>query len=223
MKVIRSKRKTIALIITSTGELMVRAPMRTPKNQIEELVRRKSGWIEEKQALMRQFAAEAQPHHFEPGETFYYLGKEYPLELVDHPRIALSFNGTCFQLARAAQPQAAGIFSRWYRQQAAQFLPTRVAALASQYGFLVQKVRITSARTRWGSCSTRGTLSFPWRLVMAPAPVIDYVVIHELAHLKEHNHSARFWAVVAGILPQYRELLAWLMHNGHKLEIGSPD
>ena len=80
-------------------------------------------------------------------------------------------------------------------------------------------MKITDARTRWGSCSTRGSLNFSWRLVMAPPAVIDYVILHELAHLKIHNHSSNFWSRVAQLVPDYREHKKWLEQNGHLLAI----
>jgi predicted metal-dependent hydrolase len=90
---------------------------------------------------------------------------------------------------------------------------------AAQYGLRYEKIRITSAQTRWGSCSPKGTLSFTWRLVMAPLEVIDYVVIHELAHLRVKNHSKTFWAEVESMLPDYTRHVAWLRKNGKFLTL----
>ena len=98
-------------------------------------------------------------------------------------------------------------------------LTERVEFFAHAQGFKVKKIRISSARTRWGSCSAKGTLSFTWRLVMAPPDVIDYVVVHELCHLKELNHSKAFWAQVEAILPDYKTRRKWLKDNGAKLHL----
>jgi len=92
-----------------------------------------------------------------------------------------------------------------YKQRAKQLLPEKTAAFAEQMGLKPRAVKINSAKTRWGSCSALKNLNFSWRLAMADDGVIDYVVVHELAHLREMNHSARFWAIVAGVLPDYRE------------------
>ncbi len=81
--------------------------------------------------------------------------------------------------------------------------PMLVSLLAARHGFSPSKVRISSARTRWGSCSTKGTISLTWRLVMLPMPLIEYVILHELTHLKHHNHNAQFWAALQTILPDY--------------------
>jgi hypothetical protein len=90
-----------------------------------------------------------------------------------------------------------------------------VVHYARLYNFHYQKIRLSSARTRWGSCSARGTLSFTWRLIMSPPEIIDYVVIHELAHTIHHNHSPQFWGLVGSILPDYAEKRKWLKHNSH--------
>jgi predicted metal-dependent hydrolase len=86
-----------------------------------------------------------------------------------------------------------------------------------EYGFREMKVRISSARTRWGSCSQKGNLSFTWRLVMAPPDVIDYVVVHELCHTREMNHSRSFWEQVEAILPDFRQRRRWLKEYGKLL------
>jgi predicted metal-dependent hydrolase len=95
----------------------------------------------------------------------------------------------------------------------------RVAWYAAKYGFTYKQVKITSAQTRWGSCSAKGTLSFAWRLVMAPVPEIDFVVVHELVHTVEKNHGKAFWAKVKAILPDYKQRIEWLEVNGHLLKL----
>jgi predicted metal-dependent hydrolase len=96
-------------------------------------------------------------------------------------------------------------------------LTERVLAIAGKHAFRYQKIRISSARTRWGSCSSRGTLSFTYRLVMAPPDVVDYVVMHELVHTQVRNHSKTFWNKVQELMPDYKTRLAWLKKNGKYL------
>ena len=129
-------------------------------------------------------------------------------------RPALAFDGVAFRLARSSLPKAAGLFETWYKQQARLFLAERVSAIAAKHAFHYQNIRISSARTRWGSCSSRGTLSFTYRLVLAPLEVVDYVVMHELVHTQIHNHSKTFWNKVAELMPDYQSRLAWLKKNG---------
>jgi len=222
-KLIRSSRKTIAIIVERDGQLVVRAPLRASNAQILRFVEEKSAWIRAKQEAAWQRKDQAAPHQFANGESFLYLGQSYPLKWVEivpsGSRAILSFYEGRFWLAKASLPRAKEILTLWYKQQARQVLDQRVRLYASQFHLSFSQVKITSARTRWGSCSTRGTLSFTWRLVMAPQEVIDYVVIHELAHLLEKNHSKRFWDQVAAMLPDFQQQEKWLKQNGHRLNL----
>ncbi len=105
----------------------------------------------------------------------------------------------------------------WYRRQARTIITERLVYWNTQYGFTYQRVAIKEQKTRWGSCSRKGNLNFNWRLLLAPLSILDYVVIHELCHLKEQNHAPRFWALVAQSCPDYRERRRWLRIHGHEL------
>ena len=212
-KIIRSKRKTIALIIQPDGELLVRAPQRATKKQINEMVDQHVDWIAKKQAKARAAQKAFAPRQFIEGEKFPFLGEIYTLQLVKNVKPILDLNGD-FQLAQSAMGQAELIFEKWYKGQARKVFLDRVEFYSSEYGFNYSKLRLSSARTRWGSCSSKGTLSLTWRLVMAPMKIIDYVVVHELSHLREHNHSSKFWAQVGAILPDYKARRKWLKENG---------
>jgi predicted metal-dependent hydrolase len=152
-----------------------------------------------------------------PGEEFDYLGNAYPLEIVTDQRKSLMLADGKFKLAASAQAKAAIVFERWYKEQARQVLNERVDFHACQHGFRYSSVGITSARTRWGSCSAAGALNFSWRLIQAPMEAVDYVVIHELVHTLIHNHSRRFWTKLEQIMPDYRERRKWLRSNGQRL------
>ena len=217
-QLIRSSRKTVSLVVTPEGKLVVRAPLRLSKARIDELIARKTDWIARHQAKALQNAPATPLERFTDGQLFWYLGQPYPLKIVDHQQAALTFVGA-FLLARRALPQAEQVFQTWYRQQAAQILAERTALLSKSSGLAYQAVKITSARTRWGSCSATDTLSFPWRLVMAPLPVIDYVVVHELVHTIERNHQKKFWETVAILAPAYQEHRQWLKSNHANLRI----
>jgi hypothetical protein len=111
------------------------------------------------------------------------------------------------------------LIEAWYRQQARQLIGERLAWYSRKHGFQFKKIRISGARTRWGSCSTTGTLSFTWRLVMAPIELIDYVVVHELVHTQIKNHSPAFWEALAVIMPDHKAHRAWFRTNGHTLTL----
>ena len=215
-KLVRSKRKTLSLIVETDGTLTVRAPLRMKEADIRRFIEVKRDWIKRKQAKAREEAVSSR--QYMDGETFWYLGREILLRIVPSGKPALVLDGS-FNLTKSAQPQAETIFSAWYKRQARKVLTERVEFYGRKYAFKVGKIRISSARTRWGSCSSKETLSFTWRLVMAPLDVIDYVVVHELCHLKEMNHSKAFWARVEAILPDYRGRRKWLKVNGAKLHL----
>jgi predicted metal-dependent hydrolase len=214
-QIVRSRRKTMALIVKPDGSVLVRAPMRTSRAVIEEFVRKNAPWIEKKKAEARQ-ALPPLPRQYVSGETFPYLGTYFPLEIVEVQGEPLRLNGS-FKLAASHQHRAASVFERWYREQARQLLSARVEFYARQHGFHYNGIRITSARTRWGSCSASGSLSFSWRLIQSPLAVVDYVVLHELAHTVVHNHSKTFWQTVGTMMPNYGEHRKWLREHGRQL------
>jgi predicted metal-dependent hydrolase len=216
---VRSRRRTVALIIQPDGTLTVRAPLHTPEAVIRHFVQDHSSWIIKKQALVRS-APPPLVKAFVAGEKFLYLGQEFPLTIVGTQRSPLTLDAAGFHLAGSHLPDARQVFSHWYRVQAARRISERVVFYAQEHKFSYRKVRISSARTRWGSCSTAGTLSFTWRLVLAPLQVIDYVVLHELLHTRIKNHSPDFWLKLAEIMPDYKRHLAWLKKNGRFLTLG---
>lgn len=215
-QLIRSKRKTIALIVRPDGTLIVRAPLRASSASIREFVEKNIEWIEKKQAEARAVVLPA-PKKYMSGEKFEYLGNVYPLEVSPRQKKILLFEDGTFKLAEAAQPQAELALERWYRTQAQKIIQERVNLYALREDVHYAKIGITSARTRWGSCSSTGSLNFSWRLIQAPIEIVDYVVVHELVHTVFHDHSRRFWMRVEQILPDYRERRNWLKRNGHRL------
>ncbi|MFH2038195.1 MAG: SprT family zinc-dependent metalloprotease [Chloroflexota bacterium] len=216
-QIIHSRRKSIAIIIQGDGKLVVRAPLRISKTRIQEFVLSKTDWIQAQQA--KAASRKTPTHAFINGEVFLFLGKKIPLEIVENASRSLTFD-TCFRLRKIDQPQAGGIFIKWYQEQARQIFTSRVKFFAQKYNFSYSKIRLSSARTRWGSCSSKGTLSFTWRLVMAPLEIIDYVVLHELVHLHIQNHSSLFWKKVQEYMPDYKKRRAWLKAHGYQLSLG---
>ncbi len=212
---IRSKRRTIALIVERDGTLTVRAPKRATSSQIMTFVQEKVNWIVRTRERLRSVIDIPKKQYLD-GEKFLFLGNEYELKLTGPQRPALKF-AHGFYLAHTSQKRGEFAFASWYKEQAFVVISERATIFAQGYGFTPKQIKITSARTRWGSCSPNGTLNFTWRLVMAPMDVIDYVVIHELAHLRVKNHSKRFWKVVEDILPGYRLQRKWLRENGERL------
>lgn len=170
---IRSRRRTVALVINEEAKLIVRAPLRLPEREIFAFIDRQRSWIERKQA---ELAARPQP------------------------RIL------------TAQERAEA------RQQAEVKLRERCRYFTELTGLRPKSVRITSAIRRWGSCGAKGTINFSWRLALVPEAVADYVVVHELVHLVEPNHSRSFWAKVRQVMPDFRARRRWLRENGERVK-----
>jgi len=217
-QVIRTDRKSIALIVKRDGTLVVRAPNNATDEQISSTINRKSIWIEAKQQEVLSTYPQTSKKEFVNGEGFLYLGKSYRLKIISKGDAPLKLD-TFFLLDQNALTNAKSVFIDWYKDKANDVLSDRVAWYSKKSGISIKQIKITSANSRWGSCSAKGTLSFPWRLVMAPVPVIDYVVIHELVHISEKNHSKTFWNQVHALMPDYENKIAWLEINGHTLNI----
>jgi predicted metal-dependent hydrolase len=217
-KIIRSNRKTFSLEIKPDGQLIVRAPRAASMALIESMVANKEDWITKTKGRLARQYPQIRPKSFIPGETFYYLGEKYPLRLTDRKNPLLDLDGE-FLLAKGAQARAKALFIEWYREETRRITDDIVQKYIHQYHFRVNKVRITSARTRWGSCSTKNNLNFTYRLSMAPLDVIDYVVVHELVHLKIRNHSKKFWNNLEAIKPGYKVNRKWLREHGALLTL----
>jgi len=216
-KLIRSKRRTIALIIERDGSLTVRAPMRAPHAAIETFVQQKTDWITRTREKMKSVQPILGKQYID-GEKFLLLGSSFDLKLVGLQKHSLHFNSG-FTLRSAAQTKGEQVFTRWYKERALEIISERVKQYSQQYNFTPKQVKISSAKTRWGSCSSSGTLNFTWRLVMAPLDVIDYVVVHELVHLRVKDHSSKFWKAVEAIYPEYKKQRKWLRENGERLNL----
>lgn len=216
-EIVRTDRKTIAITIQKDGRIIIRAPRHTSNARIQQFMVEKQDWILSKQRAAQERAATIPCHQFQPGEIFLYLGNSYPLEWSEWANPRLELIDGRFLLAANFTHNAGGAFTHWYRQQAKTVISERVRLFADIHRLHYDGVSITAARTRWGSCSAKGRLRFTWRLMMAPLPVVDYVVVHELAHLVVKNHSQLFWGQVASMMSDYAQFRQWLKDYGHQL------
>ena len=216
-RVIRSKRKSIALVVTPEANLVIRAPMKVSLDYINELVGKNLRWIDRKIQEVKS-KPRILAKNFIDGEKFLYLGKPYPLRITDGRKLPFSFENE-FVMDRIYQSIARKLFIDWYKKEAKKVISKRVRLYSKLTSLKYKKICITNANSRWGSCSAKGNLNLTWRLIMASLSVIDYVVIHELAHLEYRNHSRRFWQKVKAILPDYETSKKWLKHNGYILKI----
>ena len=218
-RIVRSKRKTFSIEVERDGSLVVRAPMKASMKSITGMVRTKSRWIARKQHQALEKYGSIAPKRFVKGERFLYLGNPYPLMIGNATNPPLTFDNMNFLLSDEYVAKARESFIDWYRQQARSVISERVQRYSSPSDIRYGKLKITNAQKRWGSCSARGNLCFSWRLAMAPREVIDYVIVHELAHIEHKDHSRQFWDRVERVLPDYRSRRKWLKDNDHLLTL----
>jgi len=217
-KVIRSKRKTISLQVSDDATLIVKAPFEVSDKIINRVILKHIEWIDKKKKEIKLRDIKFFKKEFINGEGFLFLGDYYRLKLVENQEIPLDFeNG--FYFSKEYLAHAKEIFIDWYKERAYQKISERVMWYAQKRGFKYNKINITNAQKRWGSCSHRNNLNFSWRLIMAPLPVVDYVVVHELVHLDEKNHSKAFWNKVKMLMTDYKKHQEWLKRNGHLLRL----
>ncbi|TAL68955.1 MAG: M48 family peptidase [Bacteroidetes bacterium] len=218
-RLIRTNRQTMVIVIENDASVTVRAPKRVPKKEILDFVKSKKNWIVEKQREAALKVRQARAKKFVEGEMFMYLGKQYPLIITEETNYALKFSKGNFILHTKCQPTAYQIFINWYKKIAYKYLSQRIEYYSGISGIKYKNIKINSAQSRWGSCGLKGTINFTWRLLLASPNIIDYVVVHELAHMKELNHSPKFWSIVKSIYPDFLSARKWLADNGHILNI----
>jgi len=203
-KLVRSRRKTVAIHITKNAEVEVRAPLIMPKSEIDKFVAEKEKWIETHLTQRKDINNEKISFTLTYGDMILLRGKMYYIRAKDGTNAG--FDGECFYLPPNLNSD---IIKRTviqiYTAMAKFIIKNSVNEYSKRMNVIPTAVRIMNAKTRWGSCSGKNRINFSWRLVMADDDVIDYVVVHELAHTIEHNHSPRFWAIVNKILPDYKQ------------------
>lgn len=215
-KLFRSRRRTIGLEISQDAKLVVRAPIRASLADIQTILIKKRNWIIKNQEFLRERNDQYTPKKFINGESFYYLGKMYQLNLTSEGTIRLT---GYLEFPKTLLLDAHCKLTQWYKTAAHEKIKERVELYSKITALPYKQVKISNARKRFGSCSLRGNLNFSWRLIMAPLYVIDYVVVHELVHLEEHNHSQRFWQKVKLIFPGHQQAKEWLKKNEYLLKI----
>ena len=213
-KIIRSRRRTIALQVNSDATLTVRIPYGVSMEYVERFIADKKSWIEKKQEKFRTLGIKHKPKQFSAGEEFIFAGKSYPLEVVPGTaaRILLTPDGK-LRITEKCLDVPKHYIEWFYKQFAKKYLTGRLAELARAFGYKYNSIKINSAKTRWGSCSMRGNINFSWRLVIMPPEMIDYVIVHELVHLEIKDHSTRFYARMSELMADHKQREKWLKEN----------
>ncbi|TDX52962.1 M48 family metallopeptidase [Orenia marismortui] len=224
-----SRRKTVGIIVDPQDGVIVRVPKDLAEAEIATIVKKKGSWITEKQRLLQEVKAPPKPKEFMSGEKLMYLGRRYRLKVVttdETNKVEVGLIKGKFIIKAPLSLQEdnrreaiRGAVIDWYKEHAKNKIKARVNYYAPKLDVEPNLINVKEQKKRWGSCSSLGNLNFNWKIIMAPMSIVDYIVVHELAHLRHHNHSSEFWELVEAIISDYNERKEWLRVNGRQLAL----
>ena len=209
-----ARRKTLELVVDRGGELRLIAPKHLEHEVMASFVREQRFWLYSKLAEKELYLKPKPKKEFVNGEGFPYLGRSYRLLLVDEQEVPLKLDAGRFKLRRRDAGRGREHFVRWYRAHGKPWLIKRAEPWSKLLGVGVPPIDIKDLDHRWGTCTQEGEVSFHWATVLLPARMVDYVIVHELAHLLEFNHTPAFWNHVIRVLPDYAQRKDWMAKNG---------
>ena len=214
-------------MVKTSGEVIIRAPRKFKSELIHKMVQKRRDWVLKK---LNQFATlRTNLQHqlaFVNGKSILFQGNicSVQVHLIEKKRTRIEFQGNVFHVFvnenlgdEEKELSIRKKMMEWFKKQAFEFISLRIDQIKVPINVKPKKITIRNQKTRWGSCSSSGTLNFNLRLLMAPIPIIDYVIIHELCHLREKSHSKQFWAFLASIMPDFKEKKQWLKTYGLRL------
>lgn len=211
--IIRSHRKTIALHVLPDGTVEIKAPFLMPKFFINRFIEKNKEWIDKRTKHIQQKLALQKTYN--EGEKFLYLGEEYILKIGNYTSIGAK-NGE-FLFPQALLFRIKKEIESWYITQAKEIITTETKRYALEMKTSFTSLTFSDTKSQWGRCTHDNRLQFSWRLVMTPLLVLRYVVVHELAHTFEKNHSYLFWSKVRSVNPSYKQQIKWLKEHGNTL------
>jgi len=219
-----TSRKTTDIVIERDGAVVVRPPRDLAPERVDALIEKKKIWIYRSLAEWRDMNATAVVREWVNGETFLYLGRSYRLALIEDQSCSLKLERGRFCLNRrlidkAGVAAAKKAFESYYAEKAQQRITSRIKYFSPKVGVIPSSIQVKELGFRWASCSSKGVLSFHWKCMMASPKVIDYIIVHELCHLHQRDHSDAFWNEVDRVMPDYRERKNWLKMNGAALDL----
>jgi predicted metal-dependent hydrolase len=219
-EVVRStRRKKLTITVDRDRTVVVHAPAKTTDHEIRDVIETKRAWLFEKIRHEQKYQDLPHPPGKEliNGESALYLGREYRIEIANTSSRAVEFD-LRFIIPKTHHAKRREVLKTWYLERAKKLILPRVHAHGNQLGVTFSQANIVDNRYRWGSCTVRDHVNFNWRLIKAPMFVVDYVIIHELAHLLEPNHTPGFWNIVHANAPHAEKAKSWLKQHGQLLE-----
>jgi predicted metal-dependent hydrolase len=216
----RSRR--LRLVVHPDGAVEAVVPCATPDRDVDRLIGTHRDWLVSRVTVARERAAIAPRLELARPHQVSLHGRWVPMVKDATARAEARMRDGVLVVGGRTDPDATAALNRWYRREARRIVEATVARHAQRLGVSHGPVAIRDPRTRWGSCSRRGALSFSWRLVLAPSEVLEYVVVHELCHVVEPNHSKAFWRLVDASRPGWQAEAAWLRTHGHELHAFDP-
>jgi len=218
-KVIKSNRKTFCIEIDDYGKIILRIPKNSSDLEIERFLNKHKKWIYKKLKVIEKRKIELYPKKFNEGEMFLFLGNFYKLKIVKNQKEKIMLNNNEMNISDKYKTDIRKVIIEFYKKKAFEIISDRVNFYSKKYGYDYNKIKLTSANKRFGSCTNKGNLNFTFRLIMVPIEVIDYVVVHELVHLVDKTHKKSFYEKVEKILPDYKKRIKWLNDNSYLLKI----
>ena len=222
---VRSARRRSLGIEVCKAKVVVRVPQFVATSEAEQFVRAKSTWIQQKLAQQSQQIESAPLRQYLPGSQVPFLGSHLSLVINRQSQAAVVQYGDQLILGlssrsrQSPEEQARRLVSQWYQQKALQLLTLKTNVLVARAGLVHRGVTVKATRSKWGHCTAQGAIQYNWQILLAPEPVVDYLVAHEVSHLRHHNHGAEFWQLVANLCPDYKKHRAWLKANGLQLTL----
>ncbi|HPL66469.1 MAG TPA: SprT family zinc-dependent metalloprotease [Smithellaceae bacterium] len=199
------RRKTLGLTVDRAGELVVHSPVTTSKTELHNWVEQKLLWVHQKLLRKEEFSRGSSRLEMVSGENIAYLGQNYRLRIVKKQSVPLRFDGQWFSLRERDRLEAPRHFQAWYQDTGTEWLKERVRFWEPKAGISASRITVNDLGFRWGSCGKNGSLYFNWRLLQLPVSLVDYVIAHELVHLRERNHTPEFWRILGRVLPDWKE------------------
>ena len=212
------KRKKMTITVERDRSVIVHAPESTPEDKIRAIVESKRQWIYEKTRHAQKYELPHPPgKELINGESALYLGHQYQIEVIQNSSEEIRFEQR-FLIPARLSGERKQVLRNWYIDRAKEKILSRALKFANDLGVEFANAKIVDNRFRWGSCTTKDNINFNWRLIKAPMYVVDYVIIHELAHLLEANHTPRFWNIIRAQSSKMDKAKQWLLEHGQILE-----